>query len=152
VTDCRVGGGIKTEHREHVLHRVCLNPFWSLDAIAFIMAASGFYQNEMKLLEGRPAAPTPPKSAPGPLGVTVRGGCRGWGVSRGGKGRRGVLAYPVLYSLLTGFNPLILITDRLDCAFWDAHNQIASASNTGSYPFCEASLRLEGEIRRLQVT
>lgn len=58
------------------MHRVCLNPFWSLDAIAFIMAASGFYQNEMKLLEGRPAALTPPKSAFFPLGVTVRGGCR----------------------------------------------------------------------------
>lgn len=71
-------------------------------------------------------------------------------MSRGGKGRRGVLAYPVLCSLLTGFNPLILITDRPDCAFLDAHNQIASASNTGLYPFCEASFMLEGEIRRLQ--
>jgi hypothetical protein len=96
------------------------------------MAASGFYQNEMKLLEGRPAAPTPPKSAPGPLGVTVRGGCLGERGSRGNGGRRGVVAFPVLCSLLTGFNPLILITDRPDCAFWDAHNQIASASNTGS--------------------
>jgi hypothetical protein len=116
------------------------------------MAASGFYQNEMKQGRVGPQQQLPPRVPLPPLGVTVRGGCRGWGVSRGGKGRRGVLAYPVLCSLLTGFNPLILITDRPDCAFLDAHNQIASASNTGLYPFCEASFMLEGEIRRLQVT
>ena len=33
--------------------------------------------------EGRPAATTPPKSVPTPLGVTSRGGCRGVGGSRG---------------------------------------------------------------------
>jgi len=60
------------------------------------------------------------------------------------------VAFPVLCTLLTGFNPLILITDRPDCAFLDAHNQIASASNTGLYPFCEASLKPAGAIRRLQ--
>ena len=60
-----------------------MNPFWSLDAIAFIMAASGLLPKRDEPMEGRPAAATPPKSAPTPLGVTVRGGCRGVGGSRG---------------------------------------------------------------------
>ena len=73
VTDCGWAGESKLNIGSTVLHRVCLNPFWSLDAIAFIMAASVFYQNEMKLLEGRPAAYTPPMSVLPPLGVTVWG-------------------------------------------------------------------------------
>ena len=110
MTDCRVGGVIKT-HREHEKHRVCLNPFWSLPAIAPIMAGSGFYQNEMKLLEGRPAAPTPPKSAFFLLGVTVRGGCRDDGGPGGRRAAGGggiacavlpTAACDLLSSLLTG--------------------------------------------------
>jgi len=76
------------------LHRVCLNPFWSLDAIAFIMAASVFYQNEMKLLEGRPAATTPPKSALTPFGSYCSGGMPGLGGVQRGEGTAGGVGIP----------------------------------------------------------
>ena len=84
----RWAGGGMCLYREHGLHRICLSPFWSLDAIAFIMAASVFYQNETKLLEGRPAAYTPLIREPSsPWELRFGGGAGMMGV-QGEEGRR----------------------------------------------------------------
>ena len=61
-----------------------------------------------------------------------------------------MLAQPVLCSLLISFQVSIINTDRVDCALLGAHNCLASASNTGPYPFCEVPFMLEGAIRRQQ--
>lgn len=139
-----------SKHREYGLHRICVNPFWSLDAIVFIMAASGFYQNEMNQWRDGQQHQLPPRVPPPPWELRPGGMPGGWGV-QGGGGRRGVLAYPVLCSLLGAVRSFHL-TDRVDCALVGAHNLTASASNTGLHPVLRSVFLPAGGIRRTQET
>jgi hypothetical protein len=110
------------------------------------MADSCFYQNEMNQGRVGPQQQLPPRASFPPLGVKCRGGCLGWGVSRGGKERRGVLAYPVLCSLLTGLQSFIL-TDGVNCALLVAQNLTPWHLQTirSRIPFCEASFCLRAK-------
>ena len=74
------------------------------------------------------------------------------GVSKGGRSGWGIWHSLCLCSLLISFQVSIINTDRVDCAFLDAHNRLASASNTWPFTFCEASFLLEGVIRSQQET
>lgn len=92
-----------------------------------------------------------PQECPSPLWELLVGGDAGdGGIPKGGRDGGGCWHTLCCAPYCCSFRFSIIITDRGDCALLGAHNCLASVSNTGPFPFCEAPFRLEGGIRCLQ--